>query len=60
MRVLSTSVRLRAMGKQVPAVDMVIAAMRLNRDIGLVTKSRHFPAIKEVEPDLRLELVEEG
>ncbi|HDI86403.1 MAG TPA: type II toxin-antitoxin system VapC family toxin [Candidatus Korarchaeota archaeon] len=60
MRALSISVRLRAVGKPVPAVDMVIAAMRLNRDIGLVTKNRHFLAIKEVEPDLRLELVEEG
>ncbi len=42
-------------GKPVPAIDIVIAAIAVNRRMRLLTKNRHFQLIKEVENKLLLE-----
>ncbi len=43
-------------GKPVPAIDVVIAAIALNRGMKLLTKNRHFRLIKELEEKLLLEI----
>ncbi|MDK2781760.1 MAG: hypothetical protein PWR13_788 [Archaeoglobi archaeon] len=42
-------------GKPVPAVDALIAAVALNRDLILVTKDRHFEFVREEYPALKVE-----
>ena len=43
-------------GKPVPAIDIVIAAVAINRGLILVTKNHHFKYIKEIRRDLLLEI----
>lgn len=43
-------------GKPVPAIDIVVAAIAVNRRMGLLTKNRHFQLIKEVENKLLLDI----
>ena len=43
-------------GTPVPAIDVVIAAVAVNRDLRLITLDEHFRIIKEVEPRLKLEI----
>jgi len=43
-------------GKPVPALDIVIAAVAINRRLILVTKNHHFKCIKEIRRDLLLEI----
>ncbi|AMM53556.1 type II toxin-antitoxin system VapC family toxin [Pyrococcus kukulkanii] len=45
-------------GKPVPAVDILITAIALNRGLTLVTKDRHFLMIKELYPELKVEIWE--
>ncbi|NJE45919.1 PIN domain-containing protein [Thermococcus sp. GR7] len=45
-------------GTPVPAVDVIIAAVAISRGMALITKDRHFLLVKDVAPELRLELVE--
>jgi len=45
---------LRRRGSPVPAVDLVIAAVAVNRGMKLVTLDKHFRVIEEVEPRLRV------
>jgi len=42
--------------KPIPAIDIVIAAVAINRGLILATKNRHFEYIKEVRRDLLLEI----
>ncbi|RLE68945.1 MAG: PIN domain-containing protein [Thermoprotei archaeon] len=44
------------LGKPVPAVDLVIAAVAINRGLKLITGDRHFEYVKEVRGDLLLEV----
>ena len=46
-------------GYPLPAVDVLIAAVALNRDFTVVTKDKHFLLIKEMYPDLKIEIWEE-
>jgi len=46
-------------GYPLPAVDILIAAVALNRDFVVVTKDKHFLLIKEMYPDLKIEIWEE-
>ena len=41
-------------GTPVPAVDALVAAVAINRDLKLVTKDRHFGWIKEEFGELKL------
>ncbi|WP_297535057.1 PIN domain-containing protein [Thermococcus sp.] len=43
-------------GTPIPAVDIVIAAVAINRGLTLVTMDKHFSEIKKVAPELKLEL----
>ena len=45
-------------GKPVPAVDVVIASMCLNRNAALRTRDAHFRVIQELYPGLELRLDE--
>ncbi len=39
-------VKLREVGKPVPAIDVLIAAICIRRDLKLLTKDKHFLYIK--------------
>ena len=43
-------------GTPVPAVDVVVAAVALNRGLTLVSRDKHFLFIREVYPELKLQL----
>ncbi|WP_456367071.1 PIN domain-containing protein [Thermococcus sp.] len=43
-------------GTPVPAVDIVVAAVALNRQLTLVSGDKHFLFIREVYPGLKLQL----
>ena len=43
-------------GKPIPAVDIVIAAMCINRNLILVTRDKHFESIALIEKDFKFEL----
>ena len=51
---LKLSTELLRIGKPVPAIDAVIAATALNRKLKLVTRDKHFMAIKEIREDFKL------
>jgi predicted nucleic acid-binding protein len=49
--------KLRRQGFPLPATDLIIAAQAVNRNLVLVTRDKHFKALKEkVALDLELEL----
>jgi len=50
-------VKLREIGKPTPAIDVLIAAMCIRRDLRLLTKDKHFLFIKEVEPDFMVHVI---
>ncbi|MBI2137559.1 PIN domain-containing protein [Candidatus Woesearchaeota archaeon] len=50
------SIHLRDIGKPQQAVDVLIAAMCINREIELVTKDSDYENIKSVEPGFKLKL----
>jgi predicted nucleic acid-binding protein len=49
--------KLSRQGSHLPATDLIIAAQAVNRNLILVTRDKHFKALKEkVALDLELEL----
>ncbi len=54
---LIISTELIKMGKPIPAVDSVIAAVALNNKLKLVTKDKHFLMIKEVKKKFKVDVV---
>lgn len=48
---------LYAQGKPIPAMDVILAGMCLNRGLELRTKDRHFLNIKNIRPDFKLSLI---
>ena len=54
---LLISTELLKVGKPIPAVDSVIAAVALNNKLKLVTKDKHFLMVKEVRKEFRIELI---
>jgi len=50
--------KLRKIGKPLPAVDLVIAAIALNNSYRLITRDKHFKYIKEIEPNIRFEIID--
>jgi len=38
-------------GKPIPAIDIIIAAVALNRNMKLVTTDNHFAAIQKIRSD---------
>ncbi len=59
LKSIEIMVKLREIGKPVPAMDVIIAAMCMRRDLKLLTKDRHFLFVKEVEPEFRVEVLNE-
>ncbi len=51
---LEISLELLKIGKPLPAVDVIIAAVALNNNLSLVTKDRHFDSIRDVRRDFKL------
>jgi len=39
-------------GKPIPAIDIIVAAVALNRNMKLVTTDNHFAVIQEIKSDL--------
>ncbi len=54
---LIISTDLIKIGKPIPAVDSVIAAVALNNKLKLVTKDKHFLMVKEVKKSFKVEAV---
>ncbi len=54
---LKISTELLKVGKPIPAVDSVIAAVVLNNKLKLVTKDKHFLLIKNVIKDFVVDVV---
>jgi hypothetical protein len=54
---LIISTELIKVGKPIPAIDSVIAAVALNNRLKLVTKDKHFLLIKEVKKEFKVEVV---
>jgi tRNA(fMet)-specific endonuclease VapC len=53
---LEISVALLQKGTPLPAIDMLVAAMCIRRELTLCTTDNHFTAIKSVRKNLKLEL----
>jgi len=53
---LRLSAKLLEVGKPIPAIDAVIAAIALNRGLKLVTKDKHFAFVREIRNDLKLSI----
>jgi tRNA(fMet)-specific endonuclease VapC len=49
-------VLLQESGKPVPAIDVLLSAICLNRKLTLATKEKHFNYVKEVKEELSLEI----
>ena len=52
---LKWQIMLRKIGKRLPAVDLIIAAMGYNNNYTIVTLDEHFNTIKEVQGDIKIE-----
>ncbi|HWQ96314.1 MAG TPA: type II toxin-antitoxin system VapC family toxin [Candidatus Methylomirabilis sp.] len=54
---LIISTDLIKIGKPIPAVDSVIAAVALNNKLKLVTKDKHFLMVKEIKKSFKVDVV---
>ncbi len=54
---LIISTELIKIGKPIPAVDSVIAAVALNNKLKLVTKDKHFVMVKEVNKNFKVDVI---
>ncbi|RLE70600.1 MAG: hypothetical protein DRJ37_06270 [Thermoprotei archaeon] len=54
---MTISKDLYKIGKPVPAIDIVIAAVAINRGLTLITKNRHFEYIKEVRREFSFKII---
>ncbi len=54
---LKISASLLGKGKPIPAIDILIAAMCLRRDLTLVTGDEHFRHVRSVRKEFKMELV---
>lgn len=53
-RALKIQIRLRKKGTPIPAIDVLIASIALNRGLKVLSRDKHFELIKHVEPELTL------
>ena len=54
---IKLAVSLLKIGKPIPAVDIIIAAIALNNKLTLRTKDKHFLVIKDIKPEFKVEIV---
>ncbi|MBI4163563.1 MAG: PIN domain-containing protein [Candidatus Aenigmarchaeota archaeon] len=57
LKAVEVATKLRAIGKPIGAIDIIIAAMCLNRSAKLVTKDSDFKYVKEAYPEFNFELI---
>ncbi len=53
---LHLATKLRVIGRSIEAIDILNAAMCLNRDFELVTKDKDYVQVSKVRPDFKLKL----
>ena len=53
---LKISTELLKIGKPVPAIDVIISAISINRGLKLVTKDKHFLFVKDVIKDFNVQI----
>ena len=56
-KAIELAASLYAIGKPVPASDLIIASMAIRRELDLLTMDKHFGYIKEVAPELSLTVI---
>ncbi len=54
---LHLATKLRAIGRSIEAVDILNAAMSLNRGFELITKDKDYEQICKLRPDFKLKLL---
>ena len=54
---ISIMVDLLKAGTPIPAIDVLISAVCINRDLKLLTKDNHFKAVTSVRPALKLKIL---
>ena len=57
IRAVHIAENLRKIGRPIGAIDILISAMCLNRNSKLITKDNDFKFVKEVFPELKLDLI---
>jgi len=57
VKAIELSKKLYQIGKQIGAIDILIASMCINRGLKLKTKDNDFNAIKEVFPNFDLQVI---
>ena len=53
---LKISTELLKIGKPVPAIDVIISAISINRGLKVVTKDRHFLFIKDIIENFKVDI----
>ena len=59
-KAIELSIKLRSKGTPVPAIDILIASIALNRGLKIYTKDEHFKYIKNVEEALEIVIVKKS
>ena len=57
VKAIDIALLLRKKGKMMGAIDIIIAAMCLNRSLTLTTKDKDFKAVKDSFPEFKLNLI---
>lgn len=50
------SIKLLSVGTPIPAVDIILAAVALNRGMVLITKDKHFKYVQKLYPEFKLQM----
>ena len=50
------SIKLLSAGTPIPAVDILIAAVAINRELVLATKDRHFEYVQKICPEFQIQM----
>ena len=54
---IQVSKELLKLGKPIPAIDVIVAAVALNNGLTVKTKDHHFTLIKDVKPGFKIQLL---
>ncbi len=53
---LNISTKLLNIGKPIPAIDIIISAIAINRKLKIITQDKHFLFVKEVIKDFKVKI----
>lgn len=56
---MSVSVELLKIGKPIPAIDIIIAAIAINNKLKVITCDKHFLSVKEIRNDFDVSIIGE-